>query len=66
MLIKTNWGLWGLGIGDWGLGIGPIPNPQSPSILSFNFVKKPFYFLKTHKIKIENFCILIYLVLYYL
>ena len=39
MLLK-----WGLGIGDWGLGIGnwaqsPIPNPQSPklvSILYFN------------------------------
>jgi len=26
-------GDWGLGIGDWGLG--PIPNPQSPFILSF-------------------------------
>ena len=25
-------GDWGLGIGDWGLG--PIPNPQSPIILS--------------------------------
>jgi len=25
-----------LGIGDWGLGIGqsPIPNPQSPNIIS--------------------------------
>ena len=31
-------GDWGLGIGDWGLGIGdwglgPIPNPQSPSLV---------------------------------
>jgi len=25
-------GDWGLGIGDWGLG--PIPNPQSPYILT--------------------------------
>jgi len=27
-------GDWGLGIGDWGLG--PIPNPQSPFISTFN------------------------------
>jgi len=26
-------GDWGLGIGDWGLG--PIPNPQSPIILTY-------------------------------
>jgi len=26
-------GDWGLGIGDWGLG--PIPNPQSPLIISW-------------------------------
>jgi len=25
-------GDWGLGIGDWGLG--PIPNPQSPFLIS--------------------------------
>jgi len=25
-------GDWGLGIGDWGLG--PIPNPQSPLIIT--------------------------------
>jgi len=24
-------GDWGLGIGDWGLG--PIPNPQSPTLI---------------------------------
>jgi len=28
-------GDWGLGIGDWGLG--PIPNPQSPNLVGFNF-----------------------------
>jgi len=37
--MKFNYGDWGLGIGDWGLGIGdwaqsPIPNPQSPYIIS--------------------------------
>ena len=31
-----------LGIGDWGLGIGdwaqsPIPNPQSPNIIQYNY-----------------------------
>jgi len=34
-------GDWGLGIGDWGLG--PIPNPQSPFIFDFIYLKK-FYF----------------------
>jgi len=29
--VSLKYGDWGLGIGDWGLG--PIPNPQSPSLL---------------------------------
>jgi len=29
-------GDWGLGIGDWGLG--PIPNPQSPSIIKTIYI----------------------------
>ena len=44
-------GDWGLGIGDWGLG--PIPNPQSPSIVyKFKFLKKiiTFLFLNNYKL----------------
>ena len=52
-VINMDWGLgigdWGLGIGDWGLG--PIPNPQSPKKIRFNwnnsfiFISLPFHFL---------------------
>jgi len=27
-------GDWGLGIGDWGLAQYPIPNPQTPTLIS--------------------------------
>jgi len=38
-------GDWGLGIGDWGLG--PIPNPQSPKIISNSSRKNKYikYFI---------------------
>jgi hypothetical protein len=31
---RNKFGDWG--IGDWGLGIGPIPNPQSPTLIYFS------------------------------
>jgi len=45
-----------LGIGDWGLGIGdwaqsPIPNPQSPIIITIAIII-------TNKLKLQNIIIL--------
>jgi len=39
-------GDWGLGIGDWGLGQYPIPNPQSPIPIFYNYFKN---FQKNYK-----------------
>jgi len=42
-------GDWGLGIGDWGLG--PIPNPQSPIPISYNYYIKIYLLDKNYKFK---------------
>ena len=43
-------GDWGLGIGDWGLG--PIPNPQSPLqiIYDYNYIYLIIHIKKTKNI----------------
>jgi len=44
-------GDWGLGIGDWGLG--PIPNPQSPIPIYFNYINKNVKINKNFKFLIK-------------